>query len=88
MQPVGTSSYTPYLQQPSFDLEGMLEKAQNYAEGNDRLLNYINKILTDEKFQSNPRGYLDAWRERRGYTEVFKMPEDQARRFFDTNFRF
>lgn len=88
MHPVGTSSYTPYLQQPSFDLEGMLKKAQTYAEGDDRLLKYINKILNDQKFQSNPRGYLDTWKEKRGYTEEFREPEDQARGFFDTNFRF
>lgn len=61
----------------------MRKKAEEYANGDLRLFNYIDKILSDRKFQSNPQNYLHAWKERRGYTHEFRMPEDQARLFFD-----
>lgn len=96
MQPVGMPSYTSNVQQPSFDLEGMLKKAQEFSENKaekfsvraDLISNYINKILNDEEFQSNPRDYLDAWRFRRGKAENFRIPEDLALSFFNTYFRF
>jgi len=50
---------------------------------NEDLLEYIKNILNDKTFQDNPRAYLNAWRERRGATEQFKRPEDQARKFFE-----
>jgi hypothetical protein len=87
--PVGAASYPQIpIYQPGFDLQGMLKKAAAYAGSNEDLLEYINDILNDKTFQDNPRAYLNAWRERRCPTDQYKRPEDQARKFFDVNFKF
>lgn len=87
--PVGsTTAYQPSSQSLSFDLGEMLIKARTYTTNDDRLFDYIKDILNDRKFQANPKGYLAEWRERRGYTEEYRVPEDAARTFFDKNFKF
>lgn len=70
-----------------FDGEELLQKAQAYAKNDERLLNYIIAILNNENFQSNPQGYLNAWSKKRGYTREYRIPEDQARSFFDQHFQ-
>lgn len=87
--PVGaTPTNATYYKTLSFDLESMLQKAEDYAKGDSHLLEYIKIILVADKFQSNPKGYLKDWREKRGRTEEYRWPEDRARGFFDANFRF
>lgn len=71
----------------SFDLEGMLANAVKYAKGDQELLKYINKVLMNVEFQSNPQGYLKAWRKRRGQTEEYRVPEDDAHSFFNQHFK-
>jgi len=85
---IGSYFQNIFRPQPGFDLEDMKQKAQEFANGKEELLHYITSILDDEKFQSNPRGYLDAWKEKRGNSEIKKFPEDRARTFFDQNFKF
>jgi len=70
-----------------FDWEEMMQEAQAYAQNDEPLLNYIIAILNDENFQSNPQGYLDAWRKKRGYTREYRIPEDQALSFFAQHFQ-
>jgi hypothetical protein len=88
VSPVGSSTYQSHLQSLSFDLNGMHAKPKAYAKNDGDLLEYIQNILNDSKFQDNPKGYLANWRVERGYTETFRIPEDQARKFFDTHFKF
>jgi len=77
--------HQPEFQSLSFDLEGMLVKAEAYANKDDKLFNFIKGILQKSNFQRNPKEYLDDWSRRRGYTEVFTI-DDVARGFFDENF--
>jgi hypothetical protein len=70
----------------NFNLDEMIAKAKVYAESDENLLEYIQDILQDDKFQANPKGYLADWKKKRGYTEELRMPEDQARKFFDKYF--
>jgi hypothetical protein len=39
---------------------------------------YVRKIYTSASFQRDPKRYLAEWRERRGNTEEWRMPEDAA----------
>ena len=102
--PIGVRYATTSFHQSAFDVQDMLKKAEVYANGNEDLLVYINDntlvkgseellvyisdILTDKTFQNNPRDYLNAWKERRGNSKEYRMPEDEAREFFDANFKF
>jgi len=90
--PVGASCTPTYIQQLSFDLQSMKKKAEVFAKqhpyNDKKILEYINNILDDKTFQTNPKGYLNEWRERRGSSEDRRMPEDQALGFFRTNFKF
>ena len=81
------TAYQPQFQSLSFDLEVMLEKAKAYANNDDGLFSFIQNILQNSKFQSNPKVYLDDWTKRRGCTEAFSFPDDEARGFFDENFK-
>lgn len=87
--PVGSAtSYQPYTQSLSFNLEDMLEKAKAYAKRDEELLGYIQNILNNREFQANPKGYLDNWTKQRGDTEEYRLPEDRARGFFNEHFKF
>lgn len=66
----------------SFDWEDMIEKAKTFAGDDDELFGFIEDILKDSKFLSNPKGFIAEWKEGRGDTE------DTARTFFDENFKF
>ncbi|MBS4168513.1 hypothetical protein [Parachlamydia sp. AcF125] len=73
----------------SLNLNLFLKKAKSYAArqtcgepGN--LLVYIEKVLNDPLFQANPENFMKDWKQRRGNTEEFRMPEDQAMIFFET----
>ena len=70
------------------DITPFLEKAKSYAEKqsdgtSSRLLNYITEILNNSEFQADPEKYMRDWKERRGGTEEFRIPEDQAIFFFE-----
>ncbi len=87
--PIGsTAPYQPNALSLSFDLEMMLKNARAFTNGDGQIYEYIKNILTSSAFQSNPKGFLADWSERRGYTEEFRYPEDRARIFFDKNFGF
>lgn len=79
--------YKCHIPNSNFDLDEMHAKAKVYAKNDERLLNYIQDILNDPKFQANPKRYLADWGKKRGSTEEFRMPEDQARMFFDKHFK-
>jgi hypothetical protein len=83
--PVGNPPTTNTL---SFDLEDMRAKAKKFAKNDQKLFDYINNKLNDVNFQNDPKGYMKQWDIRRGHTEEFRCPEDQARNFFDKNFKY
>lgn len=65
-----------------------LAKAYAFAgkqphEKPDVLLSYIINVLNDPQFQNNPKEYLKNWKQKRGNTEEFRIPEDQAMIFFE-----
>ncbi len=68
-----------------FYLEELKEQAKKCPAGDSGLLNYINKVLDNPQFQKHPRKFLDAWKVKRGLTEEWRIPEDQARAFFDAH---
>lgn len=55
---------------------------QTKEEMQEYILSYMNSILDDPKFQSNPQKYVSEWIEKRGYTEELRIPEDIALQFF------
>lgn len=65
----------------------MLKKVEEFAKGDKEVLKYIQDILNNDRFKSNPKRYLDEWKIKRGTTEEFRWPEDEARMFFDQNFK-
>ena len=94
LSPIGsTQNYQTYPSSLSFNLKDMLAKAKSFSEAQfegesaENLLKYIQDILYDQEFQSNPQGYLDEWREQRGSSQQLKFPEDIAREFFDHHFK-
>ena len=89
ISPVGlTSPYQSNLPTLNFDLNDMIQKAEKFAEGNENLLKYIKDILYDGKFQSNPKGYLEDWKDERGSSHQSIYPQDIAREFFDLHFKY
>jgi hypothetical protein len=74
----------------SFDRKEMADRANTFVNNSyyssEQLREYIDNILNDAVFLSDPKAYMQAWTKRRGYTEEFRMPEDVARGFFDLNF--
>ena len=60
----------------------MIERAQIFAGDDEELFGFIEDVLKDSKFQSNPKGFLTDWKEGRGDTE------DAARQFLEANFKF
>lgn len=70
------------------DVTPFLEKAKIYAEKQSygtsgNLLDYITKILNKPEFQADPEKYMKDWKQKRGNTEEFRIPEDQAMSFFE-----
>jgi hypothetical protein len=88
-QPNGsTSADQPYLPHLNSTINDLVQKAEQFAEGEEVKLNFIKDILNDGEFQSNPKRYLDDWREQRGTSHICIYPEDSARVFFDHYFKY
>jgi hypothetical protein len=76
-----------------FDTQSLIKEAEEFAKDhpqnkNNNLKNFIVNILDNKKFQSNPEQYLKKWKDFRGNTEEFRIPEDIAMRFFEERFTF
>jgi hypothetical protein len=69
-------------------VEDFLKKMKIYAEkqsigSSASLHDFMIKILKDSKFQEDPGKYIQQWKQKRGGSEEFRMPEDQALLFFE-----
>ncbi|MBA3721426.1 MAG: hypothetical protein H0W88_03395 [Parachlamydiaceae bacterium] len=78
---------TSSSQPKQLDIEYFKNKARIYVEKNSEndqseLLKYIFQILNNTSFQADPEMYMQKWIKIRGCTEEYRMPEDQALRFF------
>ena len=76
------------IHKASLDITPFLAKAKSYAEKQSygesgSLLSYITKILNDSQFQSDPENFMKNWKQKRGGTEEFRIPEDQGMIFFE-----
>lgn len=79
-------TYEPYSPAPRFDLVEMHNKAETFAKSHaqdenvNKLQTYIQDILNNPTFQSNPKDYLKNWKSGASFPELI------AREFFDENF--
>lgn len=79
--------------QPIINVEQMMKKGAVEFKGkytdylgkqlDKEILNYLKKILENNDFQSDPFKFMKAWKERRGYTKEFRVPEDPVRMFLE-----
>lgn len=74
------------IEYPQINDKKLKENAIAFVRGmdySDEILSYINKIIEDDSFQRGPKYFMAKWRERRGFTEEFRIVEDSARMFFE-----
>jgi len=67
------------------DISALREKAKIFVEGDqsNEIAPYIESVLINPLFQSNPQLFMDNWKKERGGTEEFRIGEDSARMFFN-----
>lgn len=68
-------------------LKDPFEENQNSAQNNGQsaLLDYITHILDDPEFQADYKSYLATWKRLRGNSEEYRLVEDTALTFFESN---
>ena len=54
----------------------------NIQEEQNKLCEYLTKIIDNADFQKDPAGYMVSCRQKRGGSYVYRYPEDSARSFF------
>jgi hypothetical protein len=57
---------------------GRLPPLGALSSKNASVIAHVQRVYDSAEFQKDPRGYMTRWRERRGYTEEWRVPEDES----------